>query len=193
MSQDEYARYLADVDMASVQQIASDYGLDYQVLSEKLPRIVYGTELMRDTKSKEPDTEEARRYIKTMISAAEVLREKITTFPINSSFHAELFYKYKNLYMLGNDLDDLITVLDNLDPSCWKERNVTKIFRDSLIYQLAELWKSESGKPIDASDKPGHFLAFLCGCADLFGIDSEPLPERFRRLRKENKGTAFEI
>jgi len=182
---------LANLDLAEVQRIAADYGLDYDVLVEKLSWVACSVPMLRDFKKSEPTTKEVNLHIKAMRNAAATLVQKIGTLP-DSSFRADLFYKYKNLYMFNNDLTELVTVLDNLEPLGWKEDG-DQVGRDVFIQQLAKFWKIETGERPTESEKPGKFLAFMSDCAYLFGIDPSPLPTRFRRLRKQNKGTDFEI
>jgi len=188
----QYSKLPADINPATVKQIAADYGLGYDVLVEKLSWTAFSVPMLRDLKNNEPTTKEVKRHIKGMQNAAIALKQKIGTVPINSSFHAKLSHEYKNLYMLNSDLTELIKVLDNLDPLGWKEDG-EQVRRDVFINQIAKLWRLEKGKPPTESEKPGKFLAFMNECAYLFGIDPSPLPTRFRRLRKQNKGTDFEI
>ena len=191
MNQDAY---IPDIDPVLVQRLAADYGLDCDVLAKKLPRIARGVFTIRDLKEAEPDAYEVKRdYIKVMRNSAAVLSDKLSTFPINSTFHAELLHRTSTLYTLKADLSELITALDELDPSSWKEKKGTTAYRNSLILLLAKLWKQQTGKPATSSSKSGHFLAFMCECADIMGVDSSPLPARFNRLRRKNKGTDFEI
>jgi hypothetical protein len=192
MNQGTYSEQ-PDIDPASVQQIAKDYGLDCEALAYRLQQIAIGAFTLRESKKSEPDTEEVSRYIEAMRNPAAALRNKLINFPVNSTFHAELFSRTKTFYTLGAELTELITALDDLDPSGWKEKKVTTVFHNSLVYQLATLWKQQTGKPVTGSKKSGQFLAFMCECADVLGIDSQPLPDRFVRLRRKNKGTDFEI
>ena len=187
----QYSELPADIDPATVRRIATDYGLDGDVLVKRLSWAAFSVPMLRDFRNSEPTTKEVKRHIEGMRNAAATLTQQIDRLPA-SSFRAELFYKYKKLYMLNADLAELITALDNLDPLGWKE-NGDQVGRDVFIQQIATLWKSETGKRPTESEKPGQFLAFMAECAYLFGIDPSPLPGRFRRLRKQSKGTDFEI
>lgn len=192
MNQNAYSEQPADIDTAKVRRLAKDYGIDCDVLAKELPQIAFGFFHQRDNKNNEPDTEEVKRHIKVMRNAAETLSKKINTLPIDSVFEARLTSRYEKTYRLGDDLDKLINVLDNLNPKGWK-KNGNQVSRDSLIVLLGKLWNLQTGKPITSSTKTGRFIAFMCECADILGIDSSPLPGRFLHLKRKYKGRYFKI
>jgi hypothetical protein len=189
----DWAEFCSHIDAGKIRKIGIDYGIEYEVLADELPWIGMCVSANMKLRIQEPDAEEVKRHITGMRNAAAVLNKKMKSLNALSRYHGELRSRYKKFYQLNNDLLELIIVLDELDPSGWKSKNSVTEANNSLIYQLAKIWKQQTGKHATGSGKKGEFIEFMCDCADVLGFDPEPLPARFGHLRRKNKGTDFEI
>jgi hypothetical protein len=182
----------------AIRRLAADYGMEYGVLSEKLPNIWRGTSIARETLKNEPTTKIAREHVGEIRNAAAALRKQISTVPKDSSFHAELEYRYgpdggrRGLSTLVADLKELTAVLGDLDPAGWKQRG-EQAYREALVNLLAQLWEHQKGEAANSSDRSDMFLAFMARCAGIFDIDPDPLPATFARLRRERRKASLNI
>ena len=73
----QHSELPADIDPATVQRIAVDYGIDYDVLVESVSWTAFSVPMLRDGKNSEPKTKEVKRHIEVMQNAAATLMQKI--------------------------------------------------------------------------------------------------------------------
>lgn len=139
------------LDREQVARVARKHGVSEAKLAALLPAYAHGAAVLREAKAAEPGTDQARRLIGDLRTAAHVLKQRIAKISPDTSFHAELFSRF-GFYAFANDLAEFMTVLDDLEGQAagWKERSPDRVAKDALLFQLARLWKTRPVRPSPA-------------------------------------------
>ena len=184
-----------EIDSDAVKAIADSYGLDAEKLDKTLRHLVdskAGGYEVAERQAVGPGEKELKILLRKMKKHACALRKTLDEVPVMTGFHAELFYKYKHLYMLKNELDDLVSAIDTIKPKSKRGKTLAAHKRDMFITHMAMFWWRQTGKgptyttdPFN-SERTGDFLDFLTAVARLLGIDTAPLPERFLVLKRND-------
>jgi hypothetical protein len=175
----------------AVEKIAAAYGLDAGKLDSKLRHLVSGGYDVANLSASEPGAKDTKKLLHRLEKQASELKKTLGGISIYSSLHAELFHKYKHLYVLRDkELPNLIEAAGSITPKDKRGVSADTLKRDMLITHMAKFWFQQTGKqPTYSTDRVteerfGIFLDFLNEIALLLDVDPSPLPERFIHLKK---------
>jgi hypothetical protein len=177
---------IADAD--AVAEVAEAFGIDPETLDRKLQHLVSGGYEVAELLAAEPGAKETKKLLNKMRKQADALRQTLGEVPIYSSVHAKLGVQP---YALRDALTGLVATIGSITPKDKRGVTVETLKQDMLISHLALLWQAQTGQPASYTTNPvtdercGPFIDFLTRCADLLGVDSTPLPERFARMKRE--------
>jgi hypothetical protein len=181
---------MTEINLAEVDRLSRKYGIDREVLTNKLRAIAYGVPTVANMIKEQPNAKDLQRRIATMRNSAASLLNSLGSIPLESSMlNAALNSALEfNIRTFKEDLQALIDALDMINPSCWKQ-NSDVVFRDALIINLSKFWGRKLERPLQG--KP--YTDFLVDAAHAMGFDGTPLPDRLKHVKRQCKGTAFDL
>jgi hypothetical protein len=175
------------LDAGKIRDLASEFGFAPDVLASKLHWIAFGAFRVADGKAAERGQKDLKRLLKKIQNQAEALRASLQEVGTTSAFHGELFHEFKHLHMMEAELSELAQVAETFQPK--RKENSDTVRSDIIITLSAKLWKTLTGKQAtltwteSSGEFGGEYLKFLKGVAEIMGVDSDPLPQRFKRLK----------
>lgn len=178
------------LDSVAISEIADKFGLDAEKLDSVLRDLVLSRCEVVYMQANDLGAKGSKRLLGRMKRQASKLKQALNEVPIMSTFHADLFQKYKHFYLLKNELDDLDSAIDSITPKSKRGKTAAALKQDLFITHMAMFWWRQTGKaPSYTTDpvtenKTSDFLDFLAAVARLLDIDTAPLPERFSVLKR---------
>jgi hypothetical protein len=181
------SKKLRAIDPVAVKRLANTYQIDEGNLAINLTSVGNAYIACKHFTNKKLTLKEVKQKLETLRKKTGDLRERIDD--ANHFTTGLIQYKYKDLDKLNAALTEFEKSIPVITSKNWKF-NSEVVSRDGLINDIAVLWQQYTGQAPTYSTargkRGGTFIGFLNDVAQILGIDPDPLPERFSRLKRKN-------
>ena len=136
-----------DIEAVTVAEIAATYGLDAEILDSRLRLLLTGGYEVAESTAAQPGAGDTKKLRAKLARQAAALRETIGNIRIDSSLHAELFDKYKHLYILHDkELPGLIEAASSITPKGMHNIKAETLKPNMLISHMARFRHQQTGE-----------------------------------------------